>query len=576
MIKKLIFYLSKFKIYAMLAPAAVIAEVLLEIQIPLLMSKVVDRGIASRDIAYVIQTGGTMVAIALLALLFGMLSSKFAATASMGLGSELRRGLFDKVQEFSFSNIDKFSTASLITRLTTDVNNAQNAFMMVIRIFVRAPVMLVSATIMTYRINQRLVGVFLVAIPVLAVFLAVISVAAFSRFSAMLKKYDAINSSVQENLIAIRVVKSFARSKYEKEKFKVANDDLMNASIMAEKVVVFSLPVMQITLYACTVAIFWFGGNMVIDGTMLTGELISFISYVIQILISLMLMSMVLITVVMSSASVKRIVEVLDEPVDITDPQAEESRKVEDGSVEFEGVSFRYDLDSREDFLENVSLRIEPGQTVGIVGGTGSGKTTLVQLIPRLYDATGGRVLVGGVDVRSYRLEDLRNAVAVVLQKNVLFSGTIQENLMWGDQSATDQEIVDACIVAQAHDFITGFSDGYQTQIGQGGVNLSGGQKQRICIARALLKKPKILILDDSTSAVDTETESKLRKSLREYGKGITTIMISQRIDSVRDADKIIVMDDGKVEAIGTHDELLQSSQIYQEVYYSQMKGVSL
>lgn len=574
MIKKLLPYLSKYKIFAILCPLAIIGEVLLEIRIPFLMSKIVDNGIPAKDIAYVLKTGGLMVVMALFSLLFGVLGSKFSVTASMGLGSELRKGIFNKIQEFSFSNIDKFSTASLVTRLTTDINNTQNAFMMIIRVMVRAPVMMVSATFMAYTINKSLVSVFLVAIPVLAISLVVIAGFAYPRFSKLLKKYDSLNASVQENLIAIRVVKAFVRSKYEKLKFKAANDELMSASIRAEKVVICNMPIMQITIYSCIVAILWYGGNMIIAGTMLTGQLISFISYVTQILVSLMMISMVLITVVLSRASISRIIEVLDEEIDITDVHTTDSQKVRDGSIEFKNVSFRYNSKAENNTLENVNFHISSGQTIGIIGGTGSSKTTLVQLIPRLYDATDGEVLVGGVDVRNYNLHELRNSVAMVLQKNVLFSGTIKENLKWGKVEATDEQIFAVCKAAQAHDFIENFPNSYETDLGQGGVNVSGGQKQRLCIARALLKNPKILILDDSTSAVDTATDSKIREALRTYGKDITTIIIAQRISSVCDADKIIVLDDGKVNAIGTHDELLQDNQIYREVYYSQQEEV--
>lgn len=575
MIKKLAPYLSKYKIYAILCPLFVIGEVLLEIRIPILMAEIVDKGIPSKNINYMLQTGGLMVLMALLGLLLGAFSSKLAATAAMGLGSEIRKGLFNKVQEFSFSNIDKFSTASLVTRLTTDINNTQNAFMMTVRILVRSPVMLVSATIMAYSINQSLVSVFLIAIPFLAIVLTIIAVMAFPRFSAMLKKYDAMNASVQENLIAIRVVKAFVRSKYEKDKFKVANDDLMNASLRAEKVVICNLPFMQFTIYSCIIAILWFGGNMIIGGTMLTGQLISFISYVTQIMVSLMMMSFVFITIILSRASAGRIVEVLDESVDITDSHISEEKKVKDGSVDFEDVSFRYNAKAETDTLEHINIHIKSGQTIGIIGGTGSSKTTLVQLIPRLYDVTDGKVLVGGVDVRDYKLQELRDSVAMVLQKNVLFSGTIKENLKWGNAEATDEQIVAACKAAQAHDFIMNFPDGYETDLGQGGVNVSGGQKQRICIARALLKNPKILILDDSTSAVDTATDSKIREALHAHSKEITTIVIAQRITSVSDADEIIVLDDGKINAIGTHDDLLQNNQIYREVYNSQQKGMT-
>ena len=575
MLRKLLKYLAEFKIYAILCPLAVIGEVFLEIRIPFLMSKIVDEGIANRDIDYVLQTGGLMVLMALFSLLFGILSSRFAATASMGLGSELRRAIFYKVQDFSFSNIDKFSTASLITRLTTDVSNTQGAFMMTIRILVRAPIMLVSATFMAYSINQTLVTVFLVAIPALGLALALIAMVALPRFKAMLKKYDAINASVQENLIAIRVVKAFVRSQHEKMKFKKTNDELMRATIRAEKIVICNLPFMQMTMYACIIAILWFGGHMIVAGTMLTGQLIGFISYVTQIMISLMLISMVFVTLVLSRASVSRIFEVIDEQVDITDGQGDSEQKVADGSIVFEDVSFRYNAKAEHDTLQHIDIGIESGQTVGIIGGTGSAKTTLVQLIPRLYDVTAGKVIVGGSAVQSYKLQELRNAVAMVLQKNMLFSGTIKENLQWGNTEATEEQIVAACKVAQAHDFIVSFPDGYETILGQGGVNISGGQKQRLCIARALLKQPKILILDDSTSAVDTATEAKIREGIRAYGKDITVIIIAQRITSVCDAEKIIVLDEGKVNATGTHSELLQNNKIYQEVYCSQQKGVS-
>lgn len=568
-------YMSKYKLYAILCPLAVIGEVMLEIRVPFLMAKIVDVGIPSHDIQYVIRTGGMMLLMALFALLFGVLSSKFAAKAAMGFGSELRRGLFEKIQDFSFSNIDKFSTASLVTRITTDVNNAQNAFMMTIRILVRAPLMLVSATIMAFTINASLVNVFLVAVPILAVALLLIGAAAFPPFNAMLKKYDKMNGSVQENLIAIRVVKAFVRSVHEKAKFKAANDDLMQASIKAERIIICNVPFMQLTMYACIISILWFGGNMIIGGSMLTGELISFISYVTQILMALMMISMVFINIVLSRASIGRITEVLDEPIDITDHDAVEGTEVEDGSIDFQHVFFKYNRESDNDILEDVNLHIEPGETVGIIGGTGSAKTTLVQLIPRLYDVTSGQVLVGGRDVRDYRLETLRNSVSMVLQKNVLFSGTIKENLKWGNADATDDEIVSACEAAQAHGFISSFPKGYDTDLGQGGVNLSGGQKQRLCIARALLKRPKIIILDDSTSAVDTATDAKIRQAFRDNLRETTTLIIAQRITSVCDSDKIIVLNEGKVDAVGTHEELLETNEIYREVYRSQQKGVA-
>lgn len=575
MIKKLSPYLGKYKWFAILCPLAIIGEVLLEIRIPVLMAKIIDVGIENRDISYVLKTGGLMVLMAVIALFFGAVSAKLGATAAMGFGSEVRKGLFNKIQEFSFSNRDKFSTPSLVTRLTTDVTNMSNAFMMILRILVRAPVMLVSATFMAYSINKSLVTIFLVAIPFLAIMLITIAVMAFPRFGVLLKKYDAINASVQENLIAIRVVKAFVRSKHEKKKFNEANDDMTNAAIRAEKVVIFSFPLMQLTIYACIVAVLWFGGNMVISGTMETGQLFSFISYVTQIMVSLIMISMVLINMILSRASVSRIIEVLDEKIDITDSDAKSELAVADGSIIFENVYFRYNSDAEADTLENINLRIESGETVGIIGGTGSSKTTLVQLIPRLYDATQGRVLVGGADVKDYKLNVLRDAVAMVLQKNVLFSGSIKSNLKWGNPDATDEQIHEACRAASAHDFIMSFPSGYETDLGQGGVNVSGGQKQRLCIARALLKKPKILILDDSTSAVDTATDAKIREALRTHSSDITKIIIAQRISSVCDADKIIVLENGKVDAVGTHEELLQTNSIYQEVYNSQQRGVS-
>nr|WP_255575782.1 ABC transporter ATP-binding protein [Caproiciproducens faecalis] len=558
-----------------IAPATIIIEVLVEIRIPILMAGIVDQGIPGKDIGYVMKTGAVMVLMALLSLVLGTVSSRFASIAGMGFGSEIRRGLFNKVQEYSFSNIDKFGTASLVTRLTTDVSNVQMAFMMVVRMIVRAPVMLVSATVMAYYINSSLVTVFLAAIPFLAVMLAIIAVTAFPRFQAMLKKYDVMNGSVQENLISIRVVKAFVRSGYEKEKFKNANDRLMKASVRAEKILQFNMPIMQLTMYACIVAIMWYGGGMIMAGSMKTGELISFISYVTQILMQLMMLSMIFVSVVMSRASAGRIAEVLSEKPDIADSGSGKDPAVKDGSVRFEDVSFRYQQSSEDNILSHINLEIHSGETIGIIGSTGSAKSTLVQLIPRLYDVTGGRVLVSGKDVRDYRIHDLRDAVSMVLQKNVLFSGTIRDNLKWGSEDASDEEVEQACRAAQAHDFVMSFPDGYDTYLGQGGVNVSGGQKQRLCIARALLKKPKILILDDSTSAVDTATEAKIREALRLNHRDITTIIIAQRITSVCDADRIIVMNEGEINAVGTHEELMQSNEIYREVYDSQQKGVA-
>ncbi len=573
MFKALLPYMKKYKYSTIFAPLSIIAEVLLEISIPVLMSRIVDIGIPRQDLAYIVKIGLLMVLMAILGMFAGALSSRLAAKASMGFASELRNGLFKSVQSFSFSNIDRFSSASLVTRLTTDVTNAQNAFQMCIRMLVRSPVMLIGATIMAFSINSSLVAVFLITIPILAVTLFLITKTAHPRFIAMLKKYDGLNSAVQENLISIRVVKSFVRSDYEKAKFKNANDGLMDASLRAEKVVIFNMPIMQLSVYACIIAILWFGGGLIANGSMETGELISFISYVTQILMSLMMICMAFTNLVISRASLTRITEVLNEQPVIKD-SAQEDLEVADGSIEFRNVTFAYYSTAEEVNIKNVNLKIHSGETIGIIGGTGSAKSTLVQLIPRLYDVNQGEVLVGGRNVKDYKLKTLRSSVAMVLQKNVLFSGTIKDNLRWGNAQATDQEIEESCRAACAHDFITGFPNGYETELGQGGVNVSGGQKQRLCIARALLCKPKILILDDSTSAVDTATDASIRDALKTALKGSTKIIIAQRITSVCEADRIIVMDDGSISDIGTHKELLERNEIYREVYNSQQKGV--
>ena len=572
MLKKLWQFTKNYKRFLLVCPLLMIGEVLMETLIPLLMGKIVDVGIAESNLGYVLKTGGLMMLMSLCSLAFGAGAARFSAVGGAGFAKQLRKALFDKVQTFSFYNIDRFSTASLVTRMTTDVNNTQNLVMLCSRMLFRAPFMLVIATILAARINGELVMIFFVAVPVLAVTIGFAMSKAHPRFTAMLKKYDALNASVQENLIAIRVVKAFVRSDYEKEKFDKSVDDVREMQLKAEKLIVVMMPIMQMIVYLCICAVLWFGGNKIVQGTMLTGELISFISYVTQILMSLMMLSMLLLNLVLSRASIGRIVEVLDEVPDIQNG-ANALDTIPDGSIDFDDVYFSYKKGSENYILSDVNLHIKPGETIGILGGTGSAKSTLVQLIPRLYDVSRGSVRVGGHDVREYDVEALRDAVAMVLQKNVLFSGTIRDNLRWGDKDATQEEIEAACRAAQAHDFIMSFPNGYDTDLGQGGVNVSGGQKQRLCIARALLKHPKVVILDDSTSAVDTATDASIRRALHEEFSHITTLIIAQRVASVMNADKIIILDEGRIADMGTHDELMARSAIYREIYTSQMKG---
>ena len=572
MLKKLLSYVGKYKKEAILCPLTILGEVAMEVLIPYVMASIINEGIRMGNVKHVAVMGVLMVGMALVSLAFGAIAGRFSAVAAVGFAKNLRKALFEKVQSFSFSNVDKFSTASLTTRLTTDVTNVQNSFMMFIRTAVRAPMMLVFALIMALTTNARLSLVFVCAIPVLAIAIAIVMTKAHPRFKKMLSLYDNMNGRVQENLIGIRTVKAFVREDYEKKKFTESTEAVRAAQVNAEKLVIMTMPFMQICMYASTIAILFFGGHMIVGGDMLTGDLTQFITYVTQILMSLMMLSFLFMMFVISRASMQRIYEVLTEKVDIVSPENAVT-EVKDGSVSFKNVSFSYFKDMNNLALDKINLDIKSGETIGIIGGTGSSKTSLVQLIPRLYDTTEGEVLVGGRNVREYDLETLRNQVAMVLQKNVLFSGTIKENLRWGNAEATDAEIIEACKQACAHDFITSFPDGYDQNLGQGGVNVSGGQKQRLCIARALLKKPKILILDDSTSAVDTATDASIRKAFRENLGDVTTFIIAQRISSVKDADRIIVMDDGKITDVGTHTELLESSEIYREVYDSQQKG---
>ena len=574
-LKKLLVGLEKrFKVSALVAPLLIMGEVLLEVLIPLIMARIIDVGISNHDVGYVVKYGLIMILAALASLGFGVFAGKYAAVASVGFARNIRRRLFNKIQDFSFGNVDKFSTSSLITRLTTDVTNTQNTFQMIIRMCIRSPFMFVSAIIMSFYINSKMALIFLAAIPLIAIPAAIIMKKAFPRFQEMMKNYDLLNGTVQENLIGIRAVKAFVREKDEIERFKLAANAVRTTQVKAEKLVILNMPIMQLVMYLSIIAILWFGGNFIIAGSMQVGELISFITYLTQILMSLMMISMIFVMLVISKASMNRIVEVLDEEVDIK--SAEKSKavsSVKDGSIKFENVSFSYDKQETTAVLRNINVDIKSGMTVGIVGGTGSSKTTFVQLIPRLYDVLSGKVEVGGVNVKDYELETLRNSVAMVLQKNVLFSGTIKENLKWGNENATDEEIIAACKAASAHVFVSSFPNGYETELGQGGVNLSGGQKQRLCIARALLKQPKILILDDSTSAVDTATDAAIRKNLASTLNNTTKIIIAQRISSIQDADVIYVLDEGEIVDFGNHEKLLETCEIYKEVYESQLKG---
>jgi len=575
MIKKLAPYIKKYKTQLMLGVLCAALEAIFELLIPLVMAQIVDVGISTGNTIYTIKMGLLMLVMAAISLSFGIGLSKFSAIAGQGFGAELRQAEYEKIQTYSFKNIEKFSTASLITRLTTDITMIQNALTMGIKLLVRAPMMLIVACILAVTISPKLAMIFLVSMPVLIISIGLIIKNVKPKFESMQKKIDNLNTTVQENLIGIRVVKSFVRRNKEKEKFKNSNDELLQASEGAFGIVVLNMPIMQLVVFASIIGILWFGGNMVHAGTLTVGKLTSFMTYSFQILMALMMLSMVLMMLSRSVASVQRIIEVLEEEPDIKDP-VNPITEVKNGEIEFRNVNFKYEDDSDENNLEGINIKIKAGETIGVIGSTGSGKSSLVQLIPRLYDATEGEVYVGGVNVKNYHIETLRNEVAMVLQKNTLFSGTIKENLMWGNENATDAEIEAAASSACVDEFIDRLPGRYDMHLEQGGVNVSGGQKQRLCIARAILKQPKVLILDDSTSAVDTATDAKIRKAFAEDLKDTTKIIIAQRVNSVSTADKIIVMDDGKISAIGTHDELMESSEIYKDVYKSQQEGVGL
>lgn len=572
MIKRLSQCIREYKKDAFLSPLYVLVESLLDVAIPFVMAGLIDKGIEAGNMSMILRYGAILVGFALVALTFGALSGRSCARATAGFARNLRHDMFHHLQVYSFSNIDKFSSAGLVTRLTTDVSNVQNAFMMIIRTLIRCPAMLIFAMVMSFRINHDISLIFLAVIPILGVGLYLIIKHVHPVFERVFKTYDRLNGVVQENLSGIRVVKNFVREDHEIEKFDTISGTIYKDFSLAERILALNSPLMQGCVYACMILVSWLGAKQIVIGNMSTGNLMSFFTYIMQILSSLMMLSMVFVMITMSRASAERIAEVLDEESDITNCD-NPVYEVKDGSVEFTDVSFSYAKRPDKTVLDDIDLIIPSGQTVGIIGGTGSSKSSLVQLIPRLYDVTGGCVKVGGVDVRNYDLQTLRHNVAMVLQKNTLFSGTIKENLRWGNPDATDEELVHACRLAQADDFIRTFPDGYDTYIEQGGTNVSGGQKQRLCIARAILRKPKILILDDSTSAVDTKTDALIRQAFREEIPNTTKIIIAQRISSVMDADQIVVMDNGRINACGTHEELLANNEIYREVYESQQKG---
>ena len=572
MLKTLLAQVKEFKTPSILTPVCMIGEVICEMIIPVLMGRIVDIGIGGSDMGYIVRTGLVMLCVAVVGLIFGILGAVFGSKASAGFARNLRKAMYDNIQTFSFSSIDKFSSSSLVTRLTTDVTNIQNAYQMILRMAMRAPASMIIAMVMSFIISPQLASIYLAAVFILAIIMFFVMRRATKYFQQVFRRYDDLNNSVQENVSSIRVVKAYVREDYEISKFHKAAENIYNMFIKAEMNVAGISPIMMTVVYGCILLISWFGAYLIVVGDLGTGQLMSLLTYCMNILMSLMMLSMVFVMITMSQASARRIVEVIDEKSDLTDPE-NPIMEVPDGSIRFEDVDFSYRPGSGDPVLKDVYLDIKSGESIGIIGGTGSAKSSLVNLISRLYDVTQGRVLVGGNDVRSYDLEALRNQVSVVLQKNVLFSGTILDNLRWGDKDATEEECVRACQMACADEFIQKMPEGYNTWIEQGGTNVSGGQKQRLCIARALLKKPKILILDDSTSAVDTATDAKIRKAFREEIPGTTKLIIAQRISSVKDCDRIIVMDEGRVNGFGTHEELLENNEIYREVYESQVGG---
>ena len=572
MLKTLAAQIKEYKLPSLLTPVFMILEVIMEMIIPLLMGSIIDDGVNAGNMTHIWKVGGLMVLAALLGLTFGICGGVFGARASTGFARNLRKAMYEKIQTYSFSNIDRFSTSGLVTRLTTDVTNIQNAYQMLLRMCMRSPFSLIIAMIMSFKISSRLASIYLGAVIVLGTVLALIVSKAMKHFNEAFPKYDALNESVQENVSAIRVVKAYVREDYENEKFQKASGNIYKIFCKAEGIVAWNSPVMSLTVYTCIILISWIGAHMIVQDTLTIGSLTSLLTYCMNILMSLMMLSMIFVMMTMSAASARRISEVLNEKPDLANPE-DPVYEVKDGSIRFENVSFSYKKDAVSAVLKDINLDIRPGETIGIIGGTGSAKSSLVNLISRLYDVSAGKLLVGGVDVRQYDMESLRNQVAVVLQNNVLFSGTILENLRWGDKNATEEECRRACELACASEFIERLPDGYNTYIEQGGTNVSGGQKQRLCIARALLKKPKILILDDSTSAVDTATDAKIRRAFAQEIPGTTKLIIAQRISSVEHADRIIVMHEGEVNGFGTHEELLASNEIYRDVYEAQTGG---